>query len=178
MSALTQPNPQPERQPRPQPVTPPPSQPEKSRSRWVGKLVIVLLLGGAIAWYVLQPQATSLQTPVAPASQIATVVRGKIVKSIRAAGQTAATDFANISAPEVRARGLDRSLTIIKLAAGGSMVKKGDVIAEFDTTVLQDKLDDQRALVEVAEANLAKKKAELAVQWETFQQTLRVAKAN
>src|SRR5690606_37423039 len=86
-------------------------------------------------------------------------------------------DFVNISAPEVHARGLDRSLTIIKLAPAGAMVKQGDVIAEFDATILQDSLDDQRALVEVAEANLAKKVADLKVEWETFEQTLLVARA-
>lgn len=124
----------------------------------------------------LRPKAQE-KGPAVPLAQLAPVKIGKLVKSIRAGGQTAAVDFANISAPEVHARGLDRSLTIIKLAPAGASVKKGDVIAEFDATLLQDTLDDQRALVEVAEANLAKKVADLKVEWETFEQSLLVAKA-
>ncbi len=180
MSALTQPNAQPGKLPGPQPVVaPPPAPPVKPSRRWLGVLVVLVLVSAAIGWLALR-QTTPVADPAAGIASMDTapVLRGKIVKSIRAGGQTAAVNFANISAPEVRGRGSDRSLTIIKLAPAGSIVKQGDVIAEFDATTLQDSLDDQRALVEVAEANLAKKKADLAVEWETFQQTLRVAKAN
>lgn len=179
MSALTQPSPQPPKQPGLKPVATPPSAPSKPPSRrWVWGLLAMIVIGAGIAWVTLR-QPGSSQTAVAiPATEMAPVVRGKLVKSIRAGGQTAAVNFANISAPEIRGRGMDRSLTIIKLAPGGQTVKRGDVVAEFDTTTLQDSVDDQRAVVEQAEANLAKKKAELAVAWETFQQTLVVAKAN
>ncbi|MCC7342343.1 MAG: efflux RND transporter periplasmic adaptor subunit [Bryobacterales bacterium] len=177
MSALTQPSSQPERKPDMQPVPVAPQPPEKEPSRgWIWLLLLVIVAGGGVAWMTLRPNAQE-KAPVIPAAQLAQVKMGKLVKSIRAGGQTAAIDFANISAPEVHARGLDRSLTIIKLAPAGATVKKGDVIAEFDATVLQDSLDDQRALVEVAEANLAKKVADLKVEWETFEQTLLVAKA-
>jgi multidrug efflux pump subunit AcrA (membrane-fusion protein) len=178
MSALTQPSPQPQKGPGLQPVAPlaAPAEPKRPR-RWAWLIALVAVVGAGAAWYALRPNAQQ-SAPVVPVAQLAPVKVGKLVKSIRAGGQTAATDFANISAPEVRARGLDRSLTIIKLAPAGKMVKKGDIIAEFDATVLQDNLDDQRALVEVAEANLAKKIADLKVEWENFQQTLLVAKAN
>lgn len=178
MSALTQPSPQPQKGPGLQPVAPlaAPDEPKRPR-RWTWLIALVAVVGAGAAWYALRPNAQQ-SAPVVPVAQLAPVKVGKLVKSIRAGGQTAATDFANISAPEVRARGLDRSLTIIKLAPAGAMVKKGDIIAEFDATVLQDNLDDQRALVEVAEANLAKKIADLKVEWENFQQTLLVAKAN
>lgn len=180
MSALTQPSPQPGKQPGPQPViAPPPTPPAKPSRRWIGVLVTVLVVGAAIAWVAMRQSAPTTDPAAGLATvQTAPVVRGKLVKSIRAGGQTAAVNFANISAPEIRGRGGDRSLTIIKLAPAGSTVKQGDVIAEFDATTLQDSLDDQRAVVEVAEANLAKKKADLEVEWENFQQTLLVAKAN
>jgi HlyD family secretion protein len=180
MSALSQPSPQPEQQPALKPVqAPPPAPPEKRGGRWILGMVLVVVLGGGIAWLLLQ-QGTRTPDPagVAPGVQTAGVIRGKLVKTIRAGGQTAAVNFANISAPEVSGRGMDRSLTIIFLAPGGKMVKQGEVIAEFDSTTIQDSLDDQRAAVEVAEANLAKMKADLAVEWEEFQQTLRVANAN
>ncbi len=180
MSAFTQPNPEPGKQTGPQPViAPPPTPPAQPSRRWMGVIAAILVVGAGIAW-VANRQSAPATDPVGGLTNIQTapVVRGKLVKSIRAGGQTAAVNFANISAPEVRGRNADRSLTIIKLAPAGATVKRGDVIAEFDATTLQDSLDDQRALVEVAEANLAKKKADLAVEWENFQQTLLVAKAN
>lgn len=177
MSALTQPSPQPQKGPGLQPVPPLPASPEPRKPRrWTWLVALVVVAGAGAAWFALRPSAQQA-TPVVPVAQLAPVKVGKLVKSIRAGGQTAAIDFANISAPEVYARGLDRSLTIIKLAPAGATVKKGDVIAEFDATVLQDNLDDQRSLVEVAESNLAKKIADLKVEWENFQQTLLVAKA-
>ncbi len=177
MSALTQPSAQPEKTPSVQPVPVAPRPPSEERSRgWVWLLLLVIVVGSGAAWMMLRP-STGEKTPAIPVAQLAPVKVGKLVKSIRAGGQTAAVDYANISAPEVHARGLDRSLTIIKLAPAGASVKQGDVVAEFDATVLQDSLDDQRALVEVAEANLAKKVADLKVEWENFQQTLLVAKA-
>ncbi|MCW5964249.1 MAG: efflux RND transporter periplasmic adaptor subunit [Bryobacterales bacterium] len=180
MSAISQPSPQPGKQPGPQPViAAPPAPPEKPNRRWIGVLATVIVVGAAIAWVAMRQSASATDPAAGLASvETAPVVRGKLVKTIRAGGQTAAVNFANISAPEVRGRGGDRSLTIIKLAPAGVTVKRGDVIAEFDATTLQDSLDDQRAVVEVAEANLAKKKADLEVEWETFQQTLLVAKAN
>lgn len=177
MSALTQPSSQPERTPgmQPIPVAPLPPAQEPSR-RWVWLLLLVTVVGAGVAWMTLRPKAEE-KGPAVPQAQLAPVKLGKLVKSIRAGGQTAAVDFVNISAPEVHARGIDRSLTIIKLAPAGAMVQQGDVVAEFDATILQDSLDDQRALVEVAEANLAKKVADLKVEWETFEQTLLVARA-
>lgn len=177
MSALTQPTPQPQKSPGLQPIpVAPATPPEKPSRRWVWLLLVAVIVGGAISWIALRPKPEE-NAALAPALRFAPVKVGKLIKSIRAGGQTSAVDYANISAPEVRARGLDRSLTIIKLAPAGATVQKGDVIAEFDATVLQDNLDDQRALVEVAEANLAKKVADLKVEWETFQQSLLVAKA-
>ncbi|MCZ2154446.1 MAG: efflux RND transporter periplasmic adaptor subunit [Bryobacterales bacterium] len=177
MSALTQPSPQPEKAPSAQPVPVAPKPPSEKRSRgWVWLLLLVIIAGSGAAWMSLRQNAQE-KGPAVPAAQLAPVKLGKLIKSIRAGGQTAAVDFVNISAPEIHARGLDRSLTIIKLAPAGSTVKQGDVVAEFDATVLQDSLDDQRALVEQAEANLAKKVADLKVEWETFEQSLLVAKA-
>lgn len=177
MSALTQPSPQPEKVPSAQPVPVAPKPPSEKRSRgWVWLLLLVIIAGSGVAWMSLRQNAQE-KGPAVPAAQLAPVKLGKLIKSIRAGGQTAAVDFVNISAPEIHARGLDRSLTIIKLAPAGSTVKQGDVVAEFDATVLQDSLDDQRALVEQAEANLAKKVADLKVEWETFEQSLLVAKA-
>lgn len=179
MSASTQPIPSPDKQPGLRPVAAPPVEPEPPPRRgWVWGLLLVLLVGAGAGWLLLRKPASEDGVASIPASEFAAVVRGKLVKSIRAGGQTAAVNFANISAPEVRGRNMDRSLTIIRLAPAGKEVKKGEVIAEFDATTLQDNIDDQRALVEQAEADLAKKKADLAVEWETFQQTLVVAKAD
>jgi multidrug resistance efflux pump len=51
-------------------------------------------------------------------------------------------------------------MTIQSLAAGGSPVRKGEVIAEFDRENMLQRLDDFEALVTVSEANLQKLRAD------------------
>jgi multidrug efflux pump subunit AcrA (membrane-fusion protein) len=70
-----------------------------------------------------------------------------------------------------------RDMTLIKLVPGGTRVKKGDVIAQIDAQALVDHLDDVKAGVEQAQAAIEQRRAELAVDWENLQQTLRQDKA-
>jgi multidrug efflux pump subunit AcrA (membrane-fusion protein) len=96
---------------------------------------------------------------------------------LRLTGTTSAGNFANITMPMLRGPDSGRNLTLIKLAKSGSMVKKGDVVAQVDGQSLQDHIDDVQATVDSAEADIRKTKAEQAIELETLRQTLRVAKA-
>jgi multidrug efflux pump subunit AcrA (membrane-fusion protein) len=90
----------------------------------------------------------------------------------------AAKSFAPIVAPRMRGRESSTfQMVLQKLAPAGSQVKKGDVIAEFDRQWQLQRIDDQQAQVVQAEANITKRKAELAVVRQATLQTLRVAKA-
>lgn len=69
------------------------------------------------------------------------------------------------------------SLTIQELAKSGSMVKKGDIVAEFDRQYMLQRLDDYRASITQTNASFAKLKAELEVGRKQQEQNLENAKA-
>ncbi len=69
-------------------------------------------------------------------------------------------------------------IVVLSLSKPGSMVKKGDVVAEFDRQYMLTRLDDYKASVVQADADLRKVKADLAVRQETLMQRVRVAKAD
>jgi multidrug resistance efflux pump len=66
---------------------------------------------------------------------------------------------------------------IQSMAQPGSMVKKGDVVAEFDTQFQLLRLDDFRATVEQSERTLRSIDAQIDVARKSYQQTLEQAKA-
>ena len=70
------------------------------------------------------------------------------------------------------------SLVLLRSAAPGSFVKKGDVVAEFDRQYMLLRLDDYRASVDGMRLNLGKLKADLASTKEAHNQVLRIAKAD
>ena len=72
----------------------------------------------------------------------------------------------------------DFMLVLLNVAKPGSLVKKGEVIAEFDRQYQLLRLDDYRASVEQLEKNIRKLKAELEVSQEAQRQAVRVAKAD
>jgi multidrug resistance efflux pump len=97
---------------------------------------------------------------------------------VRIAGQTSARNFTTVMVPVFRGPDSGRVLTLMKAAKPGSFVKKGDVVAEFDPQSLRDHIDDVNDTVQQAENDIKKKKADQEVEWETLQQSLRVAKAD
>jgi HlyD family secretion protein len=74
--------------------------------------------------------------------------------------------------------GSEFSLVLLSCAPGGSYVKKGDVVAEFDRQSMLLRLDDYRASVATIEANIGKLKAELYAAKEAHNQLVRVARAD
>ena len=97
---------------------------------------------------------------------------------LRLAGQTSARNFVNMTAPQQRGPESDKKLELMKLVANGAHVHKGDLIAEIDAQPVKDHIDDVADTARQAEADIAKRKAEQAIEWEQLQQTLRVAKAD
>jgi HlyD family secretion protein len=181
MSAFTQPSPRPRRepsQPAPGPVpVPPPAEPRPPR-RWLLPLGVVaaIVLGGAL--YLLLRPGSQTQTGSTGLVQTAQVTTGPIERSVRISGQTSARDFVTIRVPVFRGPDSGRELTLMNLATPGATVKQGDIVAELDAQTLRDHLDDVSDQVLQAENNVLKKKAEQEVEWESLQQSLRVAKAD
>jgi multidrug efflux pump subunit AcrA (membrane-fusion protein) len=108
---------------------------------------------------------------------VAKVSTGPIDKVVRVTGSTQARDFASVSAPMMRGPDSGRALILTFLAKGGTIVKKGDVVAQIDAQAMKDHVDDINSQVIQADTDVKKRKAEQAIDWENLQQTLREAKA-
>ncbi len=72
--------------------------------------------------------------------------------------------------------GGDFGLVLQMLAANGSRVQKGDVVAEFDRQSMLNRLDDYRASVAQTEAVVRKKRAQLEVTRKAHDQKVLAAK--
>ncbi len=138
-------------------------------------LAVVLAMGGG-ALYMLQgkQQAPKSKTP---GFQVATAAPASIARTIRLTGQTSARRYANINAPRPRLADSNR-LVLLTLIKAGTFVRKGEQIATIDGQFTADHIDDVIDLVKQADADVLKRKAEQAIEWETLQQTLRQAKSD
>jgi multidrug resistance efflux pump len=71
----------------------------------------------------------------------------------------------------------DFMLVIQELVPPGSLIKKGDIVAEFDRVNMINRLDDFRAALVQTEASLKRLNAELEVSRKAHEQTIQLAKA-
>jgi HlyD family secretion protein len=180
MSASTHPAPVPIRppaKPSPGPVPMPPSVQPKPPRRWLlpAGLALMGLLGGALYLMLKPSQAT--KTGSTDLVRTARATAGTLDRIVRVAGQTSARNYATVMVPTFRGPDSGRDLTLTKLAAAGTFVRKGDVVAELDAQTLRDHIDDVEDQVQQAENNVEKKKAEQDVERESMEQNLRVAKS-
>jgi multidrug efflux pump subunit AcrA (membrane-fusion protein) len=137
-------------------------------------LVVALAIG---AWYFLKPKPQ--QRPAATVTiRTAAARTGTLEQTIRIVGTTVAGKYANIAAPLLRGPDAGRALTLVSLAKPGSWAKKGEVVAQIDTTAAKDHIDDVNATVVQSDADIRKRKAEQAIDEENLRQSIRVAKSN
>jgi len=162
--------------PAPKPAGPALTPHVPKRRNWFGLAVLTVLVGGG-AWAAYQFLAKPAQPAKVASANIRTVkvTSGPIKRVLRLTGSTTAKNFAAISAPRIRGGG--RGLVLMYLVKSGAMVKKGDVVAKIDAQAMSDSLNDLEAQIDQAAADIKKKKADLAVNWENLQQTLRATKA-
>jgi multidrug efflux pump subunit AcrA (membrane-fusion protein) len=179
MPAVSDPHPD----PKPVPVAKPEPAPRPDRTR--GLLVYggLFLFGAAILLYYFVPWRTAqppAQPPPAAAVQaeVVKVARGTLEGRVRITGSTRSTNFATLMAPRLRGPGMERAMSIVMLAPSGSMVKKGDIVAELDAQTLKDRIDDEVAELREDENSLKKRRFELELNMENLRQSLRVAKAD
>jgi len=150
----------------------------KGRFRLFGLGLPLLLLGAGTAGYLIwgQQKSESKQETVV-AVRTVKASTGPVARTMRLTGQTSARVFASITAPRLRGPERGNPMILIRLVKSGSMVKKGELLAEIDSTATRDHIDDVEDMVTAAAKDIVKRKAEQAVEWENLQQTLRVAKA-
>ena len=183
----------------PAPAALPPAEPKhKKPRRWLILLLILLLAGTAAVWNARQRQMAN-QARATAAATSARVTRGPFQQSIRVSGTVGAKNYAAIIAPRQNrdkgggggggnpggGGGGDRGggpggpqMTLVRLAAAGSTVKKDDVIAVFDVQFEVDHADDVKDTVIQLKAAVDKRSAEIGIEYELFRQQLRAAGAD
>jgi len=156
--------------PAPVPARPAPSRPWK----W-----IILFAALAVAAYFGYQAVATKATPATPIISVKTakVTIGNLERTIRVGGQTAAINFANVTAPAMRGPDANREMILLKTAVPGSWVKKGTLIAAIDAQSMQDHVDDLGDTIQAAQADVRKRRAEQQIEWENLLQTLRVSKS-
>jgi HlyD family secretion protein len=105
-----------------------------------------------------------------------TVARKDFVKSLRLSGTVEAVEATNVSAPRLAGQNTN-SLVIMRLVQNGAMVKRGDVLVEFDRQdQLRAALDSQAQLTDF-EQQIRKRQADEAAAKAADDSTLEQAKS-
>ncbi len=177
MSANPNPLPFPS-EPSKKPVLVPAPEEPKGKTSWLiwGSLLVLLVASIATwQWYSAQQDAEKLAA--IPAVRTAKARVAPLHQTVRITGVTTARNFANITVPKLTGPEGNRPMTILKMAASGTMVKKGQIVLEIDGQSLQDHVDDVNATVMQAQGDIVKRKAEQALDIENLNQNIRVAKS-
>lgn len=177
MSALSNPTPAPVQQP-PQKVVPASQEIPKKPSSWKGWLAFAIFVGGLVLGY---KYFTAKQAaPVTPLAVVRTakVTVGPFERTLRIGGVTSARRYANVTAPRLRGFESRSQMELLSIAKNGSWVKPGEKLAQIDAGQVLDHIDDIKATIVQSEGDIKKREAEQAVDLETLNQTLRVAKSS
>jgi multidrug efflux pump subunit AcrA (membrane-fusion protein) len=151
----------------------------KKHSLWKIILPLGVVVGGAVLAYQFWPRPQPAAKAAASGGVRTTkVAMGTLIRAVRVGGQTSARNFALLTVPVFRGGENRGNLNLLKLIKPGSMVKKGDLMAQIDAQAALDRLDDANDTVEQAAADIRKRQAEQEVDRGNLQQDLRVAKSD
>lgn len=117
------------------------------RHRVVVIVVVVATLAG-VTFGATRLSRSAAAVPTAVAQ------RGEFVETVQFRGHVIAEKSVQIKAPSVTG-----DIQIIKLSRTGTVVKKGDVVAQFDTAKLVDTLNTRRSDMRQAEAEIEQERA-------------------
>ncbi len=159
-------------------IEPLPPQTRFGRGRFLW-LLWALLLASAIG-LLLQRREDHPLAPTAAVRSVA-VRLGDLEQTIRLTGNTVARNSVHLRAPYLRGRRSggsgDFGLALERLAASGTHLRKGDLVAAFDRMPMLSRLDDYRAARVDRELRLRTMRADLDVRRVAYQQQVRAAKA-
>ncbi len=173
-----------------EPLRPLVTPPAKQRAPKLGPLLVIvaLVIVAAVVWNVRRRQQAAGQGAGGGAGgRTAKVFLGRFERSLRVSGSIGASNYAAITAPQLRGReggggggggSTPSQLILFKLAAPGSLVKKGDPIAQFDNQWEDEHLEDHKASVFQAKAVVIRRQAEMAVENDAEAQLLRISRAD
>ncbi len=117
------------------------------RRKIINWAISLLLCGGAVYAGYRYTNSTVIDVPVARAR------RGDFIISVRSRGEMASSHSIVLPAPQVP------NLRLVKLAASGKVVHKGDLIAEFDTAQIENAVIQRNTNVSSAESQIVQLKA-------------------
>ena len=152
----------------------PPSAPvQPGRRYWLA--FATLAVAAAMALWLWKRPAAPDTTQATFKTVLATV--GPLESSIRLNGQTSARSFYTVTAPIMRGPESRGSMVIQKMTKGGMIVKKGDPLISIDGQSMADHVDDVKDQLRQGENDIAKRRAEQAVEIGQLEQTLKIAKS-
>jgi RND family efflux transporter MFP subunit len=120
---------------------------KKRKRLWLTVGVFLVAAGGWGSLRYLRPTKEELPT--------AQVTRGEFVYSVELRGEVKATRSVVITTPSNAG-----DILIVKLTKTGTQVRKGDIVAELDTTALQNTLDQRKSDLKQAEAQIENSRAQ------------------
>jgi HlyD family secretion protein len=158
-----------------------PEPPAPRRSRWTVWILVAVVAVSVVAYNLVKSRAVrAKQAAVTAVVPTAVVKVGTLERTLRLSGQTSARHYASITVTRFRGQpGMGQSgLVLTKLAAGGSTVQSGDVVAELDDEQLRTVIDTQQANIEQSQLSLGTLKASQQLDWLTLEQTVRSLKSS
>ncbi|PYV11441.1 MAG: hypothetical protein DMG23_04295 [Acidobacteria bacterium] len=118
------------------------------RRRWLVIAVLVAVIG-SVSLAAVRLADPALRIPTAE------VKRGEFVEYVQLRGELKALKSVTLSAPFNAG-----DLQIIEIVRNGAMVKKGDVVVQFDTTKIDQDLAQNRSAMKAAEAEIEQARAQ------------------
>ena len=117
------------------------------RRKIINWTIVVLLGGGAVYAGYRYTNTTTVDVPVARAR------RADFVISVRTRGEMASSHSIVLNAPQVQ------NLRLVKLAQSGKFIKKGDLVAEFDSAQIESAVIQRTTNVRSADSQIVQLKA-------------------
>ena len=141
------------------------------RNPWLHSIAIVL---GAAA---LTATAMLLYGPAPPELPTAQVERRDFLRTVRSRGELKSERSAQITAPQTP------ELKIVRLAANGGPIRRGDIVVEFDASAQEDALLERQTQVRQVDKEIVQAEAEHAItdernEMQIMQATYDVERAN
>jgi multidrug efflux pump subunit AcrA (membrane-fusion protein) len=127
------------------------------KHRWLWLAAAGLLIGGGG----IASVRFSRSVPNIPTAE---VTRGEFEDSVKVRGEVKAKRSMTVYAPQTRSGVGDPQ--ILKISKIGAVLKKGDVVVEFDTAKLRETLQQRRSEVKQAEAEIEQGRAQAKLQEE------------
>lgn len=161
-------------------VPDPAREPPHLSGRASAGLAVAGVLAGLAVHQALSAPSASPAAPAQMAISTVAVERKNFEHTLRAGGTVGATNFAMIRAPRMRGgrdRGGGGSLTIQSLAEAGTIVREGEVVAEFESKRTADILDNYESQLAQSRRRAASQKANLLISAGTLQQQHRETEA-